>query len=1609
MAANKIATQADVDLALYSDWIDANIVPFHGGDFIMKVGDVIIQDNTDTYINHEDYDSWLLHTYIGAASGNNINDVDYVITAAIDTDMPSEGVFEVANGATVDYYHYSSYTGSTFTLNTVDHPTGLVRTYGGSEAAYGARPRIGATWWFDGAAMGMDINTPSTFEWFNILDFNNESWLYMSTLLKPVILRPLRGQVCIHANGSNGVMFGCGLFEHTEINGECVAYAGYRDIQSPFMHGTFGFISWDKVDVGSHCYHLEYGTQVITEPSFKFVGLEAIGAFDGFRVALGGTTKFQILESVSMQRCYRHDANTGEGTYWGKTTGADNEKPRFRKIIVEDNVFARVAAETIQIQDMIDGASEKIIRNNVGMGGASDVLSPFQTGQGNTLQLVNGDGNTLVTKNIFGGSVDNGLIQFGTPHSLGNSGRVKHFDNLFLDARAWLFVHNSTVDTGLIFEWQRMTLIRESNRWKRNLWRTAAVDQISSNNGVSDWKFKGVKSDSTFPASLFGSIADFDVADSETGDDTFPDPEFVNAGLEYGELAGEKYDYFGHYSNTRYWGQYNGQHINSITDNGSGDIRLDINNAHLLLGGETVFLKGTANYDGEYLGKVVKIDADTFDLVGVSWIADELTQTQWALLSPPTFHNGEVLTLSNTTYGIKFIQCLTDNFEIPNEAYLPLDDVTNFAEIFWDVNGVRSDKAGYTGTPDPRTGGIFPPDDLRLVSGSYWGNRGYGVRWQDHSIDYEQYRWYIADDAIGTNKLIIPEAKEKVFNVNAKTFEWVASQSAKFIIGSVTPVNSDGTIGVEQFGVGLSIYRFTYNEIPSTPILSGGKTILASNDWNIYDSDGLEVEIPVDYNVDIVYLRALSTGTLENPVLIVGAIGGARPVVGNDSSANHIFANIGSPASSNFEAHFLEFNNTLTGGGASGISMGADTVPTNHKFSDIIITNVPFAGVFCNTNNTTKGYGRLEYHNMIMFQGRDVSGTSDGGEGFYLNTTGNKTALNLPIEYLHISNCWVEGFGREGVQLTTCTFFLIESSTFYNCGASNVAGQNRSVQPHNSQGTFRNCIFQGAQGGSIELFAEGVIFRNCYFSWDTDTSNGLWTLDNYGAAAITGGAVQFIDCIFDPSVPQSAATFEVHQDQCDIILTNCKQGANAHDDLVFDTRIDKVTFDIIETGTSSYNGGVPTYALTGEANKYEETLGKLTNSNLHVLGMGYRTPVSKQMLWDEIVELTPWVLSPIPNSDGDGGAYLEPTSHVTLAVAGDEIQSFKAMGNNIPQLSSSGGNANLQKTTYWSPSTYGNTWYQYQGEHPLLRDLGDFDIFMEVHNGTRIVYETHPLALDTAIGAPYHEIIVWRNLPCVGNETNHTWKHQGGNVLRVIPANPDVDSISNINWFANEVWEYKIDGAGNWEIWKNGVVDASGAGGSLTAYTEFKIGANGHPMEFHFRATLIDHLGVWTTVDLAIIRGNLDTIWGTGSLPTFPHFTNIEELDSSQQNAGTWDIRRNESEGDNIKVAGFGGGTGVEGATKYQWYYWDAAIDGIAGTPQDNKLDYHHAFIGADGQKSVLTRSDYETGNGSGNAVVFNNGGSAPYVYVMCVITPVDSNGVEGLPIVSDWTFDNIA
>jgi hypothetical protein len=97
----------------------------------VKVTSVVAGDRVSVFVLTADSGPIDKEQYT-AAAGNNNGDPDFVVQEAIASDTPAAGYFRVVNNGTEDLYKYSSWTGSTFTLDAMT----LSRNYTAGDAVF---------------------------------------------------------------------------------------------------------------------------------------------------------------------------------------------------------------------------------------------------------------------------------------------------------------------------------------------------------------------------------------------------------------------------------------------------------------------------------------------------------------------------------------------------------------------------------------------------------------------------------------------------------------------------------------------------------------------------------------------------------------------------------------------------------------------------------------------------------------------------------------------------------------------------------------------------------------------------------------------------------------------------------------------------------------------------------------------------------------------------------------------------------------------------------------------------------------------------------------------------------------------------------------------------------------------------------------------------------------------------------------------------------------------------------------------------------------------------------------------------------------------------------
>lgn len=923
----RAVTQSDVDNTTYTNWIaNAKILRK------LQIGDLLIDTETSTNNWYQDN---LMHVattsdLVDLTTGNNITDIDLVLDAAIPADTLAEGVIVVDDGSGGDdFYHYSSWTGSTFTLDITDHPTGLVRNYADQTDANISKLRIGLTIWMDSVALDME-NVDWNGIGFSLCKSSGTivTAQYMSTFEKPIMLVPLRGAIVMHDD------FWVQGVEHFYIDGDSEYFTGMR---SPFQNGNFMKGSFG-IQLDNYGYKttnniiVEHASDILTTPSYAFEGpsvrirgVEAYGGFANMRVWQGGNANDEVLAKLfSVIGNYMHDGDS-EGLYIGHTGDSENNNPRIESVIVGNNLFARRGTESVQIQSFLNNSVEHRIFNNVILGSAADWIRPFQAYQSGTQQYVFGDGNVIIENNMVESYIDNIYGLFGTSNgsAVGDISIRRNYQS-----NGWGVAYNhgtqSTLSEQVRFlieqNWHILPHSRSADRRKH--FTPPTFDYVwGAGEGTVKMLYKHIETEAGFPAGIFENVqTDEIVAPTNIVKSLRSAASYQNAGLSYNKDSGDGggYDFLGVWD-ARVWPVITvADSIDSPTNPGTA--RFTMTGAHELSDGDTVIITDSTVYtNGTYDSDVTRIDSGTMEITGIPYTpratfactgggsatnlqdsvndftamgivtnpadllrnttdgsecsvvsvddANNITTTAltggsdntWTsgdtyeiieryrmyIGSPMEYLVGEIVSQMDWTLGsypnhpgVKFYKCKLQHSAAALSEN-PETETSRWDLIRWDVNGVRSDKAGYTGTPDPTTGGWFPPDNALLIPNDQWNKKGVGLLTNPSPTDATYYKWYYADDAIGTNKKEILGAKTASFDLTDPRWDWIAVQANKFIVGSITPVNSNGKIGVETFATGISISQALWDEIAAL-----GDWVLApfqttAGDGGAYEESGL--------------------------------------------------------------------------------------------------------------------------------------------------------------------------------------------------------------------------------------------------------------------------------------------------------------------------------------------------------------------------------------------------------------------------------------------------------------------------------------------------------------------------------------------------------------------------------------------------------------------------------------------------------------------------------------------------------------------------------------------------------------------------------------------------
>lgn len=404
--------------------------------------------------------------------------------------------------------------------------------YCASSATTFAGARFGCTVWIDGTSLGKlydfrFTNGSTQIEW-QISDENNF-----------VHIRPIPGtSVVVERNmvTNNGYTMLILGIAFCELNGENNAYPGMRDgLGQTFLRGSFGIQLSGGTDLNAgHMLSVGVTSPVGVAGHFKVIGVELEHGFSAIRFQGGN---YLNIVDFTCKRCYMHDGISGEGFYLGATHGPPYAK--IRNLNIEDVIIARRAAESIQIQHLIDGGTRAVIKNVVIHAGDADWMNAFQPFQDAGIQVSADDGNHAIMNTIVDGCSSVGYVMFGSAQTEPSPAPTFNepillYNCLFNSVRGVFSYINVSTAQGVRWEYDKIYMRRFTNEYYAQTGETVLDHYIGANNGQDTHHFTRIKVDGQVKARIFQSISNkfeiLDVSIDASLADAQYEPQYVRSG-----------------------------------------------------------------------------------------------------------------------------------------------------------------------------------------------------------------------------------------------------------------------------------------------------------------------------------------------------------------------------------------------------------------------------------------------------------------------------------------------------------------------------------------------------------------------------------------------------------------------------------------------------------------------------------------------------------------------------------------------------------------------------------------------------------------------------------------------------------------------------------------------------------------------------------------------------------------------------------------------------------------------------------------------------------------------------------------------------------------------
>ncbi len=402
-----------------------------------------------------------------------------------------------------------------------------------------AGARTGATVWIDGDALGVIYD-------FRFTNGGGGVEFAISSEDNPVHIRPIWNtqlKMVRNSSSNGGYTFLCLDLKYLVIDGENDLFPGMRDgvgTHHKFLRGSFGF--WASGGLKLESTHM-FSLGVVDGGSLTIRGIEAEHGFSAIRFN-GNNNDWST--DFTAERVYLHDAVDGEGFYIGATHGPPLVK--MRRLNIRDVIISRRAAESIQIQHLLENAERAVVENFQIHAGDSRWISEFQPGQDSCIQWSVDQGNNYIQNGVIDGYASVGLVVYGSNQAVPDSNVPAVIQNcVFNDARGiFLFINVSTTQ-GMRWVYRKIYLTNFNNTYYSETGEPLQDYYVGSNNGTDKHQFQQIYYDGIGKTNVFQNSAGFDLLKIEQKNDLGA-IQYVNSGwYEPAERIQQWFEFYADY------------------------------------------------------------------------------------------------------------------------------------------------------------------------------------------------------------------------------------------------------------------------------------------------------------------------------------------------------------------------------------------------------------------------------------------------------------------------------------------------------------------------------------------------------------------------------------------------------------------------------------------------------------------------------------------------------------------------------------------------------------------------------------------------------------------------------------------------------------------------------------------------------------------------------------------------------------------------------------------------------------------------------------------------------------------------------------------------------